>query len=92
MLYVEWGVPLSGGACGNRIRGLVMKRIITTSVALIIAFSITAGSEAEAGRRNKSHRRAYKQQRANNGGGFFDRIMEVERNKNAWLKRTFLGR
>lgn len=68
-----------------------MKRIITTAVALIIAFSVTSGSEAEAGRRNNNNRRIFASNRVSNGG-FFQNVMELERRKNAWLRATFLGR
>lgn len=30
--------------------------------------------------------------RSSNRGGFFNRMMELERRKNAWLRRTFLNR
>lgn len=30
--------------------------------------------------------------RANNGNGPIQRVIELERRKNAWLRRTFLGR
>lgn len=33
---------------------------------------------------------AYRQA-SRNSGGFFSNLMELERRKNAWLKRTFLG-
>ncbi|MCP4175161.1 MAG: hypothetical protein GY758_30810 [Fuerstiella sp.] len=67
-----------------------MRRVLTTAVALIIAFSVTAGSEAEAGKRRASKSRGARtavQSRSN--GGFFARIMEVERRKNAWLRANF---
>ena len=67
-----------------------MKRIITGAVALIIAFSVMSGSEAEAGRRNNGNRRVFASNRADNGG-FFQNVMELERRKNAWLRATFLG-
>ena len=60
-----------------------MRRIVITTLALIIAFSVAAGPEAEA-----AQRRGYRAQRS---GGFFAGIMEVERRKNAWLRSTFLG-
>ncbi|MFY9254802.1 MAG: hypothetical protein WAO83_15225 [Fuerstiella sp.] len=66
-----------------------MKKVITGAVALIIAFSITSGSEVEAARRGNSNRGIFAQRQAN--GGFFQNMMELERRKNAWLRATFLG-
>ena len=59
------------------------------AMALIVAFSMSAASEAEAGKRNRGSRRAYSSQRSS--GGFFSNLMELERRKNAWLRSTFFG-
>lgn len=67
-----------------------MRKLITGAVALIIAFSITSGSEVEAARRVRANRGIFAENRANNGG-FFQNMMELERRKNAWLRATFLG-
>ncbi len=68
-----------------------MRKMITGAVALIIAFSITSGSEVEAARRVRANRGIFAQNRVDNGG-FFQNMMELERRKNAWLRATFLGR
>lgn len=69
-----------------------MKRIVTTAIALSIALSFIGTESAEAGRRNRSVRKVRVFQRGNNGPGFFDRVMDLERRKNAWLRATFLNR
>ncbi|MCP4172461.1 MAG: hypothetical protein GY758_16995 [Fuerstiella sp.] len=66
-----------------------MRRVLTTAVALIIAFSVTAGSEAEAGKRRASRRASRATAQSTSNGGFFARVMEVERRKNAWLRANF---
>ena len=66
-----------------------MRRNTILSLALIAAFSLSAASEAEAGRRRGNNRRARVSQRSN--GGFFASVMELERRKNAWLRSTFFG-
>ncbi len=70
-----------------------MRRFLVTAVALTIAFSVAASSEAEAGKRryraNRSSRPLFQQR---SGGNMFSNLMEIERRKNAWLRATFLGR
>ena len=70
----------------------VMRRIVTSAVAVIITFSMFAADQAEAGRRNR-HRSgpARMFQQSNGGGGFLRNLMELERRKNAWLRATFFG-
>lgn len=68
-----------------------MKRIVTAAIAFSIAMSFVGVDCAEAGRRNRSARRVRVSERSN-GPGMFDKIMDLERRKNAWLKATFLGR
>jgi len=50
----------------------------------------------EAPIRNQQHQHQYHHstapQRRASSGGVFSELMELERRKNAWLKRTFLGR
>lgn len=67
-----------------------MRKNTILSLALIVAFSLSAAGEAEAGRRRGNYRRARVTQQS--GGGFFASVMELERRKNAWLRATFLGR
>ena len=66
-----------------------MRKNTIMSLALIVAFSLSAAGEAEAGRRRGNNRRARVSQRSN--GGFFANVMELERRKNAWLRATFFG-
>ena len=68
-----------------------MKRIVTIAIAFSLAMSFVGVDSAEAGRRNRSPRRIRSFER-NNGPNMFERIMDLERRKNAWLKATFLGR
>ena len=47
----------------------------------------------EAPIRNQTHQHHYTApKRQSSRGGVFSELMELERRKNAWLKRTFLGR
>lgn len=69
-----------------------MKRIVTTAIAMSIALSFVGADCAEAGRRVRPARKVRVFERANNGPGFFDRMMDLERRKNAWLRSTFLNR
>ncbi len=66
-----------------------MRRVLTTAVALIIAFSVTAGSEAEAGKRRDSRKASRATATSGSNGGIFSNVMEVERRKNAWLRAKF---
>jgi hypothetical protein len=67
-----------------------MRRVLTTAVALIIAFSVTAGSEAEAGKRRASKQRSTRTAvQSSSNAGFFANMMELERRKNAWLRARF---
>lgn len=59
-----------------------MKRLFFLAVALLLLW--TGSSEAQIGRN--------RQFRSNNGGGPVSRLIELERRKNAWLRRTFLER
>ncbi|MEO2013616.1 MAG: hypothetical protein ABGZ53_04525 [Fuerstiella sp.] len=65
-----------------------MRRVLTTAVALIIAFSVTAGSEA--GKRRASKQRSTRTAvQSSSNAGFFANMMELERRKNAWLRARF---
>ncbi|HIE95510.1 MAG TPA: hypothetical protein EYG03_16990 [Planctomycetes bacterium] len=66
-----------------------MRRVLTTAVALIIAFSVTAGSEAEAGKRRASRKASRATVQSSSNGGFLSNMMELERRKNAWLRARF---
>ena len=70
--------------------------------ALIAVLLIIAGSSlASAGQRHIHHNHVVHTGRVvhhqpmvvsrRSGQGFFSNLMELERRKNAWLKRTFLG-
>ncbi|MEP3482584.1 MAG: hypothetical protein ABJZ55_25300 [Fuerstiella sp.] len=69
-----------------------MKRIVTVAIAFSLAVSFIGADSAEAGRRNRSARQARVFQRNNNGPSMFEKVMDLERRKNAWLRATFLGR
>lgn len=69
-----------------------MKRIVTVAIAFSIAMSFVCVDSADAGRRNRSGRTVRVFERNNNGPNMFERIMDLERRKNAWLRATFLGR
>lgn len=69
-----------------------MKRIVTVAIAFSIALSFVGVDSAEAGRRNRAGRQVRVSQRSNNGPNMFEKVMDLERRKNAWLRATFLGR
>lgn len=69
-----------------------MRRIATVAIAFSLAVSFIGADSAEAGRRNRAGRQARVFQRSNQGPSMFDKIMDLERRKNAWLRATFLGR
>lgn len=61
-----------------------MKHLFLLAVAALM-LSLPTGSAQAAG-----ERRIFRP--AGNGNGPVQRVMELERRKNAWLRQTFLGR
>ena len=67
-----------------------MRYIIPFIVAAFLGLGVLGSSEAEAGRQCNCAR--CQQVRRHHQPNVFQKMMNVERRKNVWLKRTFLGR
>ncbi|MCA9085586.1 MAG: hypothetical protein KDA81_16110 [Planctomycetaceae bacterium] len=66
-----------------------MRSKVVMAIAMTIAFSMTAGTEAEAARGIFRSNRPARVQRSS--GGILSGLMDLERRKNAWLRSTFFG-
>lgn len=67
-----------------------MRYIIPFILAAFMGLGMMGNTEAEAGHKCQCPR--CQQVRRHHQPNLFQKLMELERRKNAWLKRTFLGR
>lgn len=67
-----------------------MRYVIPFIVAAFLSFGVLGSQEADAGNRCNCPR--CQQVRRQSQPNLFQKMMELERRKNAWLRRTFLGK
>ena len=72
--------------------GITVRYIIPAILAVALGFGIMSNEEAEAGSRCNCPRCQQIRRQQTRQPSLFQQMMELERRKNAWLKRTFLGR
>ena len=74
-----------------------MRKMFAVAVGLVIAFAVSPSTQAGSGKQQsgRAYSRGYRSATSSRSyryyrGGAFDRLLEMERRKNAWLRSRFL--